>query len=312
MECMFEILKDFRQRSNRILVLFTLEYLVDGIQGSVKNEFRLFHNSLKEDLKHHTQCPDSCSQDETKSVGNWCRTCTSWRTSILSSHTKGAQMTNRRICWSEIDSSKWPTDPFEVEKCFLPIWYFGSNRLISSCDHNDVAIILKKIINCTYVYAKFNTTVTPQTIVNIRNNVAHARWISNDRKVEYCEAIETFLFTQLDNQSAKKVYDKIQILKEKSYNDIISYNLISEEEVNEMHKKITSKVDLSKVYFGIITIFCIIWIGIIVHQVMLFKIHPSIILVGSPSSGSSHFTGKSLCYGNCDKINSLFIRRLPY
>ncbi|XP_052083843.1 uncharacterized protein LOC127721200 [Mytilus californianus] len=296
MECIFEILNDCRQQSNRTLVLFTLQYLVEGIQGLVKREFELFHNSLKEDLKNHTQCLGSCSQDETKSVANWCQTCASWRTSILSSHTLSDKMTKRTICWSEIDSSKWPTDPFEVEKCFVPIWYFGPKRLVSSCDHSDLAIILKKIINCTYVYAKFDKIVKPQTIVNIRNDVTHANWISNDHKVEYCKAIGTFLFPHLDNQSAKKVYDKIQILVEISYNELISYNLISEEEVNKMHKKITSKVDRSKVYIWIFAILCIC-IG-----VMLFKIDPSNILVGSPSSGSPssgslQFTGCNLGYG---------------
>lgn len=312
MECMFEILKDFRQGSNRILVLFALEYLVDGIQGCVKREFELFHDSLKEKLKHlDTQCPKSCSKDETKSVAAWCVTCAGWRTAILSRHKNRTEMAKNNICWLQFESSKWPTDPSEVERCFSAVWCFESNRSDSSCNDNDVAVILRKIINCTDVHAKFDIKVKPQTLIDIRNQVAHARWISNARKVEYCEAIRTFLFTHLDNQSAQNVYDKTQILKEKSYNEIISYNLISAEEVNKMQKRINTKVDLSKVNLGIIAILCIC-IALIAYQVMLFKIDHSIMLSGSLSTRSSHFTGKFVCNDNCDNINSLFIRRLFY
>lgn len=219
-------------------------------------------------------------------------------------------MAKNNICWLQFESSKWPTDPFEVERCFSPMWCFEPNRSDSSCD-NDVAVILRKIINCTYLHAKFDIKVKPQILIDIRNQVAHARWISNDRKVEYCEAIMTFLFTHLDNQSAQNVYDKIQILKEKSYNEMISYNLISAEEVNKMQKRINTKVDLSKVNFGIIAILCIC-IALIAYQVMLCKIDHSVMLSGSLSPSSSHFTGKFVCNDNCDNINSLFIRRLFY
>lgn len=124
-------------------------------------------------------------------------------------------MAKCNICWLQIESSKWPTDPFEVERCFSPIWCLEPNRLVFSCDDNYSAVILGKIINCTDVYDKFDKNVKPQTIMNIRNEVAHTRCIPNARKAEYCEVIRKFLFTHLDNQSAQNAYDKI-----KSQNDI--------------------------------------------------------------------------------------------
>lgn len=212
MECVSEIIKDFKHRSNRFLVLFALEYLVDGIEDYVKNEFNTFHEGLK---KLPKQCLLSCSKNSLYAV------CTG-RKHYIEIFLRDP----RSINWSQIDSSKWPTDPSLVEKCFLPEWCFTSNRLnFSGDEHDDVAVTIGKLMNLKTIYVRFNSKIKPQEIWKIRKQLANATWIFFVHKVELCAAIGTFLQTSpiySDNTLAKTSYNKIEILKEKSYDDIIS------------------------------------------------------------------------------------------
>ncbi|XP_063437791.1 uncharacterized protein LOC134718884 [Mytilus trossulus] len=255
MECVSEIIKDFKHRSNRFLVLFALEYLVDGIQDHVKSEFNTFHEGLK---KLPKQCLLSCSKN------GLCDVCTGRKRYIEAFHRDP-----RSINWSQIGSSKWLTDPFEVEKCFLPEWCFKSNRSkFSGDEHDDVAVTIGKIMNFKTLYVKFSTTVKPNDIWKIRNQLVNATWISFARKVELCAAIGTFIQTSpiySENTLAKTSYNKIEILKEKSYDDIISGKHISKKEINTLHKRVNPKVGRFNIYMYVISIL-FICIGVITNK----------------------------------------------
>lgn len=255
MECVFEKIKDFKHRSNRFLVLFALEYLVDGIEDYVKNEFNNFYEGLK---KLPKQCLLSCSKN------GLCAVCTGRKHYIEIFHRDPSS-----INWSQIDTSKWQTDPFEVEKCFLPESSFKSNRRNYSGDeHGDVAVTIGTLMNFKTLYVKFYSTVKPQDIWKIRKQLVNATWISFARKVELCAAIGTFLQTSpvySDNTLAKTSYNKIEILKEKSYDDIISGKHICKKEINTLHKRVNPKVGRFNIYMYVISIL-FICIGVITNK----------------------------------------------
>lgn len=245
MECVSEIIKDFKQRSNRFLVLFALEYLGDGIEDYVNKKFAVFYEELQRRNQSFLQskCLSPCSKSKLPPC-DWCSTCATWRESIEKFHTD-----QRSINWSEIDSSKLSTDQLEVEKCFLPKCCLTSNRLVFPC--NDVAATIGKIMNLENLYVEFSSTVKPQKIWKIRNHLANVTWISFAHKVELCDTIMTFLNTSpvyTRHSVARTSYNKIKILTEKSYDDITSGKHISMKEMNKLHQKVILKVSRSKIY----------------------------------------------------------------
>ncbi|CAC5423677.1 unnamed protein product [Mytilus coruscus] len=192
---------------------------------------------------------------------DWCSTCTTWRESIEKSHRD-----QRSVNWSEIDSSKLSTDQFEVEKCFLPKCCLTSNRLIFPC--NDVAATIGKIMNFENLYVEFSSTVKPQKIWKIKNQLANVTWISFARKVELCDTIMTFLKTSpvyTRHSVARTSYNKIKILTKKSYDDIISGDHIRKNEISELHKRVIPKVSRLNIYICAISIL-FICLGIIVNK----------------------------------------------
>lgn len=231
------------KKQNMMSVLFSLEYVVDGISKFTEDEFKLHHIRLVTMLNHMNLPPCtgtvSCSILLKKDLRNWCQTCLQWRTTILSSHKHRSWI---KPDWSKINSSEWPTDSKEVEKCYNPNWC--SSMKGTSPNPNDISVLVGKLMNCTDINALFqNYRVGPERINEIRNKVFHnLRDVKTDEKDQYCQDMLDFLQTPCvwSYKEAKDVYVKIQIFKEKKYIDIIKDNIIEEQEINKMEERISS------------------------------------------------------------------------
>ncbi|CAC5397681.1 unnamed protein product [Mytilus coruscus] len=172
------------KKQNMISVLFSLEYMVDGISKFTDDEFKHHHIRLANRLHHLNQpCTGtvSCSilfKDEQ----NWCSTCSGWRTTILCSHKNRSVIGRQGSDWSKINSSKWPTDSKEVEKCYNPNWCNSLKGANPNPD--DVSVLIGKLINCNDVRALFqNSKVDPDRIRRIRNKIVHnVRDVTNGKK----------------------------------------------------------------------------------------------------------------------------------
>ncbi|XP_052091270.1 uncharacterized protein LOC127728091 [Mytilus californianus] len=236
---------DDNKKQNVISVLFSLEYMVDGISKFTDDEFKQHHIRLVNRLHHLNQpCTGtvSCSilfKDEQ----NWCRTCSGWRTTILCSHKNRSVIGRQGYDWSKINSSKWPTDSKEVEKCYNPNWCNSLKGANPNPD--DVSVLIGKLINCNDVRALLqNSKVDPDRIRRIRNKIVHnVRDVTKVEKEQYCQDMLDLLQTPCvwSYKEAKDAYVKIKIFKEKNYIDIIKDKIIEEHEINTMEDRISSR-----------------------------------------------------------------------
>lgn len=174
------------KKQNMMSVLFSLEYVVDGISKFVDDEFKQHHIRLVNMLTHLNQ---PCTRMGTvpcskmfKDEHKWCRTCSGWRTTILCSHKHRSVIGKHGSDWSTINSSNWPTDPKEVEKCYNPNWC--NSMKDANPNPNDISVLVGKLINCTDILALLqNSKVKPKRINWIRNTVFHnLRDVEKDEK----------------------------------------------------------------------------------------------------------------------------------
>ncbi|VDI68168.1 Hypothetical predicted protein [Mytilus galloprovincialis] len=91
-------------------------------------------------------------------------------------------MVSNNTNWSYVDSSKWPEDAREVQKCFNPDWCFKGES-----SSEDVSVLLSSMNNCHH----FKQNV--KDIRKIRNNVSHKSKIKVTEKVKYCQMLINFL-----------------------------------------------------------------------------------------------------------------------
>ena len=240
---------DDARLENTVSVLFALECVADGISLFIENEFKTFHGRLKATMSYLKQSscttinvrniPCSKFYPKPKDLSSWCVTCMSWRNTILSSHRNGYKIGKHGTDWSAIDSSKWPTEPKEVEKCFHPDW--SNSMKTSGPNLSDIALLLDKIMNCQDIRQIFLTSVDPARIKEIRNKVHHRENITPDTKEIYCQDMLDFLQTPnvWAYPQAKEAYNKVKIFKEKSYAEIIKDRIIEEHELNKMKERIS-------------------------------------------------------------------------
>lgn len=233
------------KKQNRISVIFALEFVVDGISKFKDDEFSNVHNKLVVMQQHFNYPPcmdpnNPCSQKHSRDLRNWCPTCIGWRTSILNSHKDRGTIGRYGADWSKIDSSKWPSDLKEVEKCYNPKWCNASKNAMYN--DGDVAVIIGKIINCVDIRSLFQSTIDPNNIRIIRNTVHHDREISETDKKRHCQTMLDFLKTPCvwAYPEAKDAYNKIQIFQSKNYIDVVKEKAIKEDELRRIEERIPS------------------------------------------------------------------------
>lgn len=242
---MIDLKFDDEKKQNRISVIFALEFVADGIARFKDDQFLNVHNNLVavQQPLNHPPCSDvnnPCSKKHAKALMNWCAPCIGWRTSILNLHKDRSTIGRYGVDWSKIDSSKWPFDPREVEKCYNPKWCNATKNAVYN--DGDVAVTIGKMINCMDIHTLFRTTVDPNVIRMIRNKVHHDSEISEGDRNQHCQNMLDFLKTPnvWAYQEARDAYDKIQIFKQKNYIDIVRENAIAEDELRRIEERIPS------------------------------------------------------------------------
>nr|AJQ21530.1 peptidoglycan recognition protein 1 [Mytilus galloprovincialis] len=229
------------KKQNRISVLFALEYLSEGINKFAADEFQNHHNRLVKMMQHlnYSPCARSCSKIS-KNEQSWCRTCSGWRTTILSSHKNRSSIGKKGSDWSKIDSSKWPTDATEVERCYQPDW----SITMTGPNAGDISILIGKLINCSDIRSLFANTVDPDCIRVIRNKIVHnSGEISPAEKKQYCQQMLDFLRTPEVwlYQEAKDAYSKIQLFMRYDYIELIKNKTIEDHELNKLKERIKAR-----------------------------------------------------------------------
>lgn len=239
------------KKQNRISVLYALEYLVEGISVFVETEFKNHHKKLQNDLNYLDikECKKSCSK-LLKDNEKWCDVCEPWKTAILSYHTHGSAILGKRKRpdWSNIDSSKWPKDAKEVEKCYHPNWAIkmkGSNS-------DDISVLIGKLINFTKIRSFFANTEDPDNIRVIRNSIVHnPEEISINEKKKYCQQMLTFLETlktgdKWTYEEAKNAHKTIKLFINNSHIDLLKDKIITGHELNKLKERIKNRT--AKIY----------------------------------------------------------------
>lgn len=229
-------LDDIKKKQNRISVLFALEYLVDGVNKFADTEFKNHQKNLQQNLTHlpKEECKTSCSK-LSKNEQAWCDVCKGWKTAILNSHKSGSRIQKKGPDWSNIDSSKWPNDAKEVEKCYHPNWSLRMTG--SSQNSDDISILTGKMINCIDIRSLFVNTVDPEKIREIRNTIFHCQdEIKLTDKKKYCKQMLEFLETDVvwAYPEAKDAHVKIEIFMDNDYTDLLKKKIIMDHELNKL------------------------------------------------------------------------------
>ncbi|XP_052091264.1 uncharacterized protein LOC127728087 isoform X2 [Mytilus californianus] len=264
---MTEMEFDNIKKQNRISVLFALEYLSEGMNKFADDEFQNHHSRLVKMLQHlnYPPCIRSCSKIS-RNEQSWCKTCSGWRTTILSSHRNRSLIGKNGSDWSKIDSSKLPTVATEVEKCYHPDWSIKMTG--SSPNSDDISILIGKLINCSDIRSLFANTVDPDSIRVIRNKIVHnSGEITSTEKKQYCQQILDFLRTPEVwlYQEAKEAHSKIQLFMRYDYMDLIKNKIIVEHELNKLKERIKTRT--SRVY-NLSRIFTLVLIGIFLFSLI--------------------------------------------
>ena len=104
-------------KQNWISVLYSFACLAEGIKPYTRDQFVKLHAKFQGVTRHiRTACysatPCSCK----RYLRDWCQICAEWRKMIIECHVHECYGSD----WSKVDSSKWPSDSLEIEKCFHP------------------------------------------------------------------------------------------------------------------------------------------------------------------------------------------------
>lgn len=198
---------------NRLSVLCALTLFETGIQNYVNDQFDIFHQQLQNQMKYmkSQRCLISCSKHK-QHLRDWCILCASWRTTILGKHKSRHTMGKNNTNWSYVDSSKWPEDAREVQKCFNPDWCFKGES-----SSEDVSVLLSSMNNCHH----FKQDV--KEIRKIRNNVSHKSKVKLKEKIKWCEMLINFLKDPdiWSYNEAKAASNDIVIFKQRNFIEMI-------------------------------------------------------------------------------------------
>lgn len=275
---MAELKFDDIKKQNLIAVLFALECITDVVYKFSEDEFKKLQEKILNyfQINNNTPCSVSCSLKYPKSTKNWCTTCKDWKNLILDYHICGPAIGDKRIDWTKIDSSKWPTDQTEIAKCFSPPLGrgVGQNHI-----EDDLSVIIGRIINCRELRNLFHnnppltSSVDPDEIRIIRNNIHHGpNELSTDVKNDHFKKLMAFI--QMPclwvYQEARDAFNKIQIFKMKNYQDIIKEKVIDEHEMRKMENRITQ--NWTKCYnISIVSIALVIILVLLPLVIMLIQ-----------------------------------------
>ena len=217
---------DDTAKQNWISVLYSLACLAEGVKPYTRDEFEKLHAKFQGLTRHIHKACSSATPCSCKHPQDWCQICAEWREIIIRAHAHGCYGSD----WSKVNSSKWPSDSREVEKCFHPDW---CSRRPVAINQDDISVILGKLFNCNDI--RLTLSVKPDAVRKIRNTVAHNIDISTEDKEEYCEVMMNFLKDPViwGYQEAKDSYDIIKLFKEKTYMQIITEKIIAENDLSK-------------------------------------------------------------------------------
>ena len=161
---------DDTAKQNWISVLYSLSCLAEGVKPYTRDEFAKLHAKFQGLTRHiHKACP-SATPCSCKHLQDWCQICAEWREIIIRAHAHGCYGSD----WSKVNSSKWPSDSLEVEKCFHPDW------CRSATNDGDISVILGKLFNCKDI--KSALSASQYDMRKFRNDVVHDINISTEDK----------------------------------------------------------------------------------------------------------------------------------
>ena len=156
---------DDHAKQNWISVLYSFACLAEGIKPYTRDQFANLHAKFQ-GLTRHIQkaCSSATPYSCKRYLQDWCQICKEWRKNIIECHVQECYGSD----WSKVDSSKWPSDSLEIEKCFHPDW---CSKRASATNDGDISVILGKLFNCKDI--KSALSVSPYDMGKFRNEVVH-------------------------------------------------------------------------------------------------------------------------------------------
>ena len=165
---------DDHAKQNWISVLYSFPCLAEGIKPYTRDQFAKLHAKFQGLTRHIQKACSSATPCSCKRyLQVWCQICEEWRKNIIECHVQVCYGSD----WSKVDSSKWPSDSLEIEKCFHPDW---CSKRASATNDGDISIILGKLFNCKDI--KSELSVSPYDMRKFRNDVVHDTNISTEDK----------------------------------------------------------------------------------------------------------------------------------
>ena len=243
---------------NWISLLYSFSCLAEGIKPYTRDEFAKLHAKFQGLTRHiHTACFSAKPCSHERYLRDWCQICEEWREIIIKAHVHGCYGSD----WSKVDSTKWPSDSLEIEKCFHPDW---CSKRASPTNDGDISVILGKLNNCKDI--KSALSVSPCDMRENRNKVVHNTKISTTDRERYCGAMMNFLKDPAIwyYQEARESYDKIKLFKEKTYMEIIRDKIIKEHDLHK-YKLLNSDV-LTHLEVGSTRGMCLLYCVVIISH----------------------------------------------
>ncbi|KAL3862387.1 hypothetical protein ACJMK2_008356 [Sinanodonta woodiana] len=177
------------------------EGLHEYIDKEVNNLHADIHNTISAKLvgtSVQNQCYTCTWQDIKWNKGTWrinCQSqiCDKWLSEILAKHTNPQ---NRNINWKNADITRWPADPYEVAKVYMPK---GLDRTKNHPQDFDAPAVLSLLKYCVWFSQMIPNYNIVTDLIDFRNEVMHSGDLRiTDFKKDNCIDIMTQLLTDLN------------------------------------------------------------------------------------------------------------------
>ncbi|CAL1531168.1 unnamed protein product [Lymnaea stagnalis] len=164
------------------------------------------YKKMRRTIGASVPCSQNCSKLHDGRMNFWCTTCERWRKEILAVCDSQYKL---KICWSRLNSSQWPTNPYEVARVFIP----RAHRLYykSAEFHEDFRFTLSFIEN-------YNEIFIPRTLCEkawqCRGRIKrkNLRMRLNDHDLQTTISVLVHLLSILDFEDTEPVIQNLEAL----------------------------------------------------------------------------------------------------